>query len=424
MPHGNQKTKQRRNPNGAGSIRQRVIKRNGKEYVYWEARYTTGYDSGTGKQIQKAISGKSKKEVAEKLRQVTREVDTGEYIDPCKMTLGQWLDIWQEDYLISVKPTTASIYEGYIEHHIKPALGAIRLDHLAPHDIQRAYNTLKTSGGRELVHDEKGNVLKKNGESVYKKVPLSGKTVKSIHNVLHSALKQAQRNGYIRYNPTEACVLPRQERKPFVPLDEEESRAFLKEIRGDPYEALFFVTLFTGLRISEAFGLTWDRVDFSKSTIVIDRQFQLVKGTRGQYTFASTKNNKSRSIKAAPWVMDVLRHQKATQAEQQLMAGPMWENNGFVFSTEFGHHLSYRTTIKHYKKAVTAIGRPDARFHDLRHSYAVAAIRSGDDIKTVQSNLGHASAAFTLDFYGYVTDQMKAASADRMNAYIQRVISG
>ena len=67
------------------------------------------------------------------------------------------------------------------------------------------------------------------------------------------------------------------------------------------------------------------------------------------------------------------------------------------------------------------IGRGDARFHDLRHSYAVAAIRAGDDIKTVQENLGHATAAFTLDVYGHVTPQMKKASAERMEQFIRSV---
>ena len=74
-----------------------------------------------------------------------------------------------------------------------------------------------------------------------------------------------------------------------------------------------------------------------------------------------------------------------------------------------------------FKKIVNEIGLPDARFHDLRHSYAVAALRSGDDIKTVQENLGHYSAAFTLDTYAHVTDQMKRDSANRMDEYIARV---
>ena len=55
------------------------------------------------------------------------------------------------------------------------------------------------------------------------------------------------------------------------------------------------------------------------------------------------------------------------------------------------------------------------------HSYAIASIQAGDDIKTVQSNLGHATAAFTLDVYGHVTDQMKQASAQRMDAFIKSV---
>ena len=74
-----------------------------------------------------------------------------------------------------------------------------------------------------------------------------------------------------------------------------------------------------------------------------------------------------------------------------------------------------------FKSAVQSIGRPDARFHDMRHSYAVAAIRSGDDIKTIQSNLGHATAAFTLDVYGHVTDKMKQESASRMETFIKSV---
>ena len=56
--------------------------------------------------------------------------------------------------------------------------------------------------------------------------------------------------------------------------------------------------------------------------------------------------------------------------------------------------------------------------------YAVAAISSGIDIKTVQGNLGHATAAFTLDVYGHVTDRMKRESADKMEDFIRRVSQG
>lgn len=93
--------------------------------------------------------------------------------------------------------------------------------------------------------------------------------------------------------------------------------------------------------------------------------------------------------------MDLLKRQKAIQAEMRLKAGTAWENADFIFTNECGHHFDNSTIYRAFKKATTAIGRPDARFHDLRHSYAVAAIQSGDDIKTVQSNLGYATAAFS-----------------------------
>ena len=86
-----------------------------------------------------------------------------------------------------------------------------------------------------------------------------------------------------------------------------------------------------------------------------------------------------------------------------------------------GHHLSCQTVYLHFKKIAAEVGCTKARFHDLRHSYAVASLQNGDDIKTVQENLGHHTAAFTLDVYGHVTQKMKRDSADRMQQFINSV---
>lgn len=213
---------------GAGSIRKKTVTRNGKEYTYWEARYTEGYDPGTGKQIQRSITGKTQKEVAGKLRAATSSIDSGTYTAPSKMTVGQWLDIWEAEYLGSVKETTAKSYRDQIKNHLKPALGAIRLEALNVHNIQSMYNALcePQNGGAGL----------------------SPKTVHKIHGVLHKALKQAVVIGYIRFNPADACTLPRVEHKELKPLDERESRDFLQAIKGHRFEVLFTVALFTGMR--------------------------------------------------------------------------------------------------------------------------------------------------------------------------------
>ena len=103
----------------------------------------------------------------------------------------------------------------------------------------------------------------------------------------------------------------------------------------------------------------------------------------------------------------------------RLDAGDFWEENNLVFSNQTGGFLSYRTVYDCFKRIMDKIGSPSTRFHDLRHTYAVMAIKSGTDIKTVQENLGHATASFTLDVYGHVTAQMRHNSSERMEQAIK-----
>ena len=403
-----------RSARGTGTIRKKTVIRGGKKYEYWEARYTAGADPGTGKQIQRSITGKTQKEVAQKLRDATAAIDNGTYTAPNKQTLGQWLDVWAGAYLGNVKPRTVDLYNSYIRVYIKPALGAVRLENLNTHTIQGFYNTLAKEGKEIRTKDKRGKVTVSHG-------PLAPKTVKNVHGVLHKALQQAVLIGYLHFDPADACTLPRIERKELAPLDDLQIAAFLKEIQGNGMEVLFTVTLFTGLREGEVMGLMWDCVNFEAGTITVNKQLQRLRGGGGEYRFVSPKNGKSRVITPAASVMALLKRHRAAQAAQRLRAGKLWEDSGLVFTDELGHHLAQAAIYRSFKKAVAAIGRPDARFHDLRHSYAVAAIRSGDDIKTVQETLGHATAAFTLDIYAHVTAQMREASAARIDAYIKSV---
>lgn len=394
--------KMARAANGAGTIRKKTVAKNGREYTYYEARCTVGFDPLTGKQIQKSISGKTEREVQQKLSKMTVDVNEGTYIEPSKMTLGEWLDIWLETYVAySVKPYTEDSYRAVCKNHIKPLIGHIKLSVLSAPQIQQLYNKLLR---------EKG---------------LSPKTVKNVHGVLHRALNQAVKIGSIRYNPADACDLPRVYQKEIVPLEQDEITAFLNAIHGDKFEYIYQVTLFTGLRQGEVLGLTWDCVDFHNNTIYVNKQLQKDKKVGGKYQLVPTKNGKSRLITVAPTVMAVLKHQKSRQAQMQLLAGPAWMNkDNLVFTNEQGRHLVHVTVYKNFKKMVRGLGLDDTRFHDLRHSYAVAAIECGDDIKTVQSNLGHATAAFTLNIYAHTTQKMRRESADRMERFIIQSVSG
>ena len=385
-------TRMTKGAKGGGTIRQRPDGR-------WEARYTLGIDPGTGKQIQKSVYGKTQKEVRQKLTAITAEIDEGTYMDVPRLKTADWLNTWVEEYIGNVKPATRKSYQDHVRLNIIPYVGAVPLSKLTAAMIQQMYNELQT---------EKG---------------LSPKTIKNVHGVLHRALEQAQKMGYIRNNPLTAVTLPRIEKKQIKPLEDNELCAFLKEIRGDTYELVYFVTVFTGLRQGEVLGLTWDCVDFEKGTILVNKQLRRSQRKGGTYYFSPPKNNKSRTITPAPYVMKLLQAQKVQQAEQRLMAGPAWEDSGLVFTNEFGRYISYRAIFDSFKRIVKRIGLPDARIHDLRHTYAVNCIRAGDDIKTVQSNLGHATAAFTLDVYGHFTDDMRSVSAQRMEGFITNVLN-
>lgn len=384
--------KAKKNAQGAGTIRKRADGR-------WEARYTIGFDPATGKQKQKSVYGKTQKEVREQLAEITIELDNGTYLEPAKETLGIWLDTWLETYAqFSVKPYTMDAYERVCRNYLIPTLGTIRLSALTAPQIQRFYNSL-------LIEKK-----------------LSPKTIRNIHGVLHRALDQAMKLGMIRTNPTELCDLPKARRKEIKPMEQDKIGAFLKAIKGNKYELLYQITLFTGMRQGEVLGLTWDCVDFAHSTLYVNKQLQKTKKVGGDYALVPTKNSRARVITTAASVMALLKRQRSLQAQAQLLAGSEWDNKwGLVFTNERGGHLTHFTVYKHFKEAVTSIGLECERFHDLRHSYAVAAIESGDDIKTVQSNLGHATASFTLDVYGHVSQKMRQQSAERMEEFIRKV---
>lgn len=108
------------------------------------------------------------------------------------------------------------------------------------------------------------------------------------------------------------------------------------------------------------------------------------------YYLKIPKEEKQRRIILAPTVMAILRTQHTKQLKDRMAVGPLWENRlNLVFTNELGGPLNRRTVYKHLKKALIENGLPDYKLHTLRHSFATISLENGDDIKTVQTNLGH-----------------------------------
>ena len=135
------------------------------------------------------------------------------------------------------------------------------------------------------------------------------------------------------------------------------------------------------------------------------------------------KYNKTREFHIPQDAIDTLRDQKRKQAEQRLKAGNKWFENDISADLVFrlpngkphGEHTLYYAT----KRLGSDIGMPDLHPHDLRHSYAIAALRSGADVKTVQHNLGHKTASMTLEVYAAYTNDAGKQGADKLSQYLK-----
>ena len=379
----------------------KLIPVGGSKYECWEARITIGTAAGTTKQIQRSFTGKTQKEVREKMQAAANAINEGDYFEPSKITVGTWLDIWLKDYCGDKKYLTVKHYQAQCRTHIIPALGGVKLRDLKAPMIQSFYNELGKTGHAIKKKDSK------TGKEIVTYEPLATKSIRNIHGIFTKALNIAVDVGLIRSNPAERVTLPRVEHTEIRPLDDDQVAAFYKAAAKDEYCFLLRLIPFTGLREAEALGLTWDCVDFKTGTLKINKQLVKKPKKDGGFTLAETKNSKIRIVRAAPSVMKILAQRDAEQKLQKRTAGKLWEGykddkerkTALVFTTATGGNLSPQTVYNHCKKVLDEIGAGDRCVHDLRHTYAVLSLQNGDDIKTVQGNLGHATAAFTLDVY-------------------------
>ena len=126
----------------------------------------------------------SRKAAERELRRLLRAVDTGEHVDPTRMTVGAWLTQWLEIKREEISPKTHERYGEIINNFLIPALGALPLAKLTPSHIERAYSGWATGGRRDG-----------------KAGGLSPLTRRYIHVVLKSALSRAVEQQLLARNP-------------------------------------------------------------------------------------------------------------------------------------------------------------------------------------------------------------------------------
>lgn len=352
------------------SIRQLKNKR-------WVAIVYLGRDPVTGKKKQKWIYGDSQREVTKKANELEYKLNNNLYTNPTKITVGEYLDEWFSVYKKTLAETTQSLYQMYINVHIKPALGKIRLQKLLPLQVQSFYN--------DKLQTQKGT------------------TVYKYHVLLNRAMEDAVVNKIILDNPCKYTTIPNRKSKykPTV-YDPENLNKLLDIVYDTVDEKPIILAAGAGLRRGEVFGVRWENVDFENKTITIENTIVRF----DKYVEKDPKSETSlRTFTVPQIVLDVLkRHMKK---EGRI--------SGFIC-----HEFKPDSYSQRFRKLLKKHGLPHIRFHDLRHYHATLMLRSGVPDKVASKRLGHSSVTVTREIYQHVLEDMDQEAASKIDLQLQR----
>lgn len=380
----------KRRPSGDGMVRKREDGR-------WEGRIVVGHKAN-GDSIFRYIYADTQKELTAKLRQNINAYQGVDLTEESSMTLSQWLDKWLEEYVKgTIRESTLEGYRRDIMNHVIPYLGEKPLRKVAAADLRSLYEKLLERGRMKGGNHEAG---------------LSPTTVRSIHNIIHHALRTAAENGLLPANPAEAVTPPKAVSQAKKILNHDQLDTFKAAVQQDWVWRDFFLTeLTTGLRRGELCGLKWSDFDEVAGKLKVCRTIHARKG--GGVEAGSTKTYAgTRTILLPSSTAQLLRERKKSALTEWIFRNPLCPERP----------VSPGSAYRRLKSLLDEAGLPDLRFHDLRHTFATHALASGVDAKTLSGILGHTKASFTLDTYTHVTGDMHRNAAEIVGGFITELL--
>ena len=311
------------------------------------------------------------------------KIREGIYVTDERIRVGDFLDHYMEDVAKhSLRPRSYERHNSLVINHIKPELGNIRLNSLRPDQVQSFY-TKKLNEG------------------------LSKRTVQYIHAVLHKALDQALKWGFVARNVTDLVEKPRPKRKEFTTWSADEVNRFLEAVTDHRWYPIYTLAVYTGMRQGEILGLYREDINLDRGVINVRHQVSAIPG-QGLVISEPKSEKARRPITLPPSALDILE----TYLE---LVGV---ESGLVFMTSTGRPISPRNILRHFKSVVKKTGLPEIRFHDLRHTHATLLLAAGVHPKVVQERLGHSQISLTLDTYSHVIPSLQVEAADQFEAIL------
>lgn len=348
-----------------------------------------------------------KRDAQAALRQVLTDVEDGTHVQTDTLTLaaylvGEWLPAIKgrsaEDarrHRGTVSIATHDRYSRDLARYVIPRIGSVRLQALDPARLDKLYDDLERAGGTRGT-------------------PLSSKTVANVAGVMHKALADAVKRGRIKRNPADAISPPTARRVRTAWWSVEQLRIFVEHVDSDNLCAAWLMFATTGARLGEIAGLTWEDLDLDAGWLRIEWTLGHV-GHRLTWKPRPKSRAGERTMALDPATVEALREHRRRQLETRLLAGPDWKDSftdwqglsrsGLVWTYGDGSPIHPKTISSRFLKLSADAGLPRIRLHDVRHSYASAALASATgwhDVKVISQRLGHANVAITMDTYSHV----------------------
>jgi integrase len=339
----------------------------------------------------------SKAEAEQYLHQYKTEIHTGKRLGTTKLRLEQYLsNEWLPQRESDLKKGTFNSYTRIVNTHLIPHLGRLRLEELTPRIVERFYSQLQKDGAR--------------GQRLAPGSGLSAKTVNNIAGVLNRAMRDAVRWGLIATNPIADAHKPKKKSTEMTAWEPDDLGRFISATKSDRQSGTWHLLATTGLRRGEILGLQWEDIDFDKKTLSVRRT--RVKIGAAVYYETPKSHAGHRTISLDDRTINALKQQKARQSQEKLAMGGRWvDQNGHIVTEPDGSLVDPHRLTQRFKALLKKHELPAIRFHDVRHSYVVAARRAGVDVKTVSQRIGHADVNVTLTVYDHVfhNDDVQAA---------------
>jgi len=364
----------------------------GEDSIYWDSsknRYVGAVSLGfgpSGTRIRRKVTGRTKAEVRDKLRDLHLQVESG--LRPRRRyTVNDALDDWLAHGLDGLSARTVALYQGTIAPALREQLGTVGLTDLTASDVQAALTAMAAG--------------------------LSTRTVQISHNVLVRAIRHAERDDLVTRNVATLIKPPKgqQTGRPSRALTLEQAAALMEAAKDTRLEAYMTLSLLTGLRTEEARALRWDHVvtwvddaagwqpvtiaGFDHARAGEDRIAIYV--WRAQRHGGDTKTEKSRRTLALPRrCVEALREHRTTQAKDQLRAGVLWQDCGLVFCSTIGSPLDDHNVRRQFRKITEAAGLGSTWVpRELRHTFVSLLSAHGVSAEAIALLAGHNQTATT-----------------------------